>query len=246
MVFISFRINIACNELRKTGESEAEKADLSIPASYTGVLPCASCPGIRYALILGDENFTEASWYIDRDPEPFVTEGIWETSGDTLRLFDDDRNRIKTFLVEGRHLILLDQSDNRITGQLEDHYKLEPVSDYHSIAEHHERLKNQGVEFIASGNEPFWSVQIHTNNSITFTTPENTLFSDTFVEADVVDLSDGNEVKIYYYQVESAEIILQIDPVYCQDTMSGFLFTHVVQVSYDDINYEGCGSFISE
>ena len=79
-IFISFRINIACNELRKSGEAEQENAELSIPSSFTGILPCADCPGIQYVLTLDENSFTEVSRYKDRSSEPFITEGAWSQS----------------------------------------------------------------------------------------------------------------------------------------------------------------------
>ncbi len=244
-VFISFRINIACNELRKSGETEQENTELSIPSSFTGILPCADCPGIQYVLTLDDNSFTEVSWYKDRSHEPFVTEGSWDQSGDTLRIFENEQDHLKTFLIEGRQLILLDQGEGKITGDLEDKYRLEPVADYQSVKEHHNRLRDEGVEFIASGNEPFWSVRISNDEKLTYTTPDTSIVADTFVKADVEDKREGKETIIYYYRMDSSEYVLQAEPVYCQDTMSGFLFTHTVQFSIDETVYEGCGKFLN-
>jgi len=243
-IFISLRINVACSELEKLSDEETNEESFSIPVSYSGVLPCASCPGIQYSLVLEDEKFTEASWYIDRDPNPFVNKGTWQQSADTLRLFDDSDELLKTFLLDDREIVLLDQSEEQISGDLADNYRLAEVSEFMSIKEHHQKLGEDGIEFTASGNEPFWSVRISRDRELNYQTPDRSILLDARKLIDSKSEPSAGNTIIYHAVSDTSEYILQINPVHCQDNMSGFLFTHTVTFTIDNKLYRGCGTFL--
>jgi uncharacterized membrane protein len=243
-IFISLRINVACSELEKLSDEEVPEETFSVPVSYSGVLPCASCPGIQYSLVLEDEKFTEASWYIDKDPNPFVKNGTWQQSADTLRLFDDSGELLKSFLLEGREIILLDETEERISGDLADNYRLFEISEFISIQEHLQALKKDGIEFTASGNEPFWSVRISTDRKLNYQTPDTSISIDARKLADSKSEPSAGNTIIYHALSGTSEYILQINPVHCQDDMSGFLFTHSVTFTIDNKLYRGCGTFL--
>ena len=57
--------------------------------AYTGVLPCADCPGIKTRLTLkGDGGFELTTQYLDRQPAPVTVRGqfTWATSGNAITL----------------------------------------------------------------------------------------------------------------------------------------------------------------
>lgn len=86
------------------GKSAAAAAKTPVPANtsvapasieseafagkFSGVLPCASCPGIDIALILrGDGSFRLSETYQDEPGGgPFVSEGHWRAESDGKRL----------------------------------------------------------------------------------------------------------------------------------------------------------------
>lgn len=243
-IFISLRINVACSELEKLSDEKTAEETFSIPVSYSGVLPCASCPGIRYVLVLEDEGFTEASWYIDRDQLPIVQKGDWQQTSDTLRLFDDSGELLKSFLLDDRDIILLDQTEEQNTGDLADSYSLTEVSEFSSILEHHQKLKEDGIKFTASGNEPFWSVRINADRKLNYQTPDTSISLDARKLIDSKSESAENSTVIFHAELEGTEYILQINPVHCQDDMSGFLFTHTATITIGNNLYRGCGIFL--
>lgn len=106
LIFISFRINVACNQLEK--EPADEETGLVIPSTYETVLPCASCPGIEYSLTLDENLFLEKNTYIDRSNVPVQIEGIWEIQSDTLILMNDKELIHKRFMITNGSLTLLD------------------------------------------------------------------------------------------------------------------------------------------
>lgn len=235
-VFISIRLSIAFNQISKSAQEKAETAPVELPATYFGTIPCASCPGINYQLELTESSFTETMLYIDESDEPVVNRGDYIIRGDTLVMNPEGNGERNYVLLSDDHAVLLDQAGERITGELADNYILERSADEKSIHNHHNRLRSEGIDFVASGNEPFWSVQADFDNSIIYRTPESEISFPGFQPGSSTgwDLeSDGHTLRI------------SIEEEPCRDTMSGFLFTHAVTIQLDGENeMNGCGKFL--
>lgn len=236
-IFISIRLSVACEQLHKE-KANSEDHQPEIPAAFSGTISAASAPGVEYFLVIEEEKFKEVSWFIDRDPTPFTTEGTWELNGDTLRLFSENGEHIKSFLYSTHELLLLDLKEQQISGDLSEDYILHPISEFKSVRNHHQKLKNDGVIFSASGNEPFWSIRINSENQITYRTPDVSL-----TEKLTRDFS-GRDLITFSISVNSMEAEFNVLEEYCMDTMSGFLFTHTITKSYNGQLVEGCGQFL--
>jgi len=231
-LFILFRVHTALNQMNKS-ESASEHQFDDFPVVFTGVTPCADCPGIDYTLVLEENRFTELSHYIDRGENLFRNEGTWTINSDTLKLFLTEEDIHKAFLFGDDSLTMLDRDLQKITGELEDNYTMDRAPEEESIRSNHSKLRDDGINFLASGNEPFWNVQIDFDESLTFKTPES---ETTFP---ISDFSEQLEEEQVTYQ--SDEFQISYSPGFCRDSMSGFLFTHIVTVQYDEQTYEGCG-----
>ncbi|MDX1642441.1 MAG: copper resistance protein NlpE N-terminal domain-containing protein, partial [Balneolaceae bacterium] len=215
---------------------------INLPAMYTGSLPCADCPSIRYSLIIDDSSFTEISIY-DNDPNArFKKNGPWTVMGDTLSILDSENSPIKRFLVNEESLFLLDRENQEITGDLADKYTLERTGNQPSIREHHQKLASQGFKFFAGGNEPFWSVKMDSLNQLIFETPDST---QRFGRAD--SSKKGDQVSLSA-STESRRLTIQSEDKYCQDSMNGYLFpqnvTLILQTTERD-TLSGCGLFLN-
>ncbi len=115
VTFISFRINVACNQLdKKPDDPSSSPTNLNISTDYEAVLPCASCPGIKYRLNLTENRFIESNVYIDRSDQPVEIDGTWEIQADRLILIKEDDRVHKRFIISNRSLILLDNEGDRI------------------------------------------------------------------------------------------------------------------------------------
>lgn len=63
----------------------------SLPASFSGQLPCADCPGIYTRLnLFADNSFYLRQQYQDRQPGTFYAVGRWRHQQDSLQLISDD------------------------------------------------------------------------------------------------------------------------------------------------------------
>ncbi|TLX72817.1 META domain-containing protein [Labilibacter sediminis] len=108
-------------------------------------------------------------------------------------------------------------------------------------------MQNKGVDFFASGNEPFWSLEIGFDHVMRFKTL-------TGIDSIVVSVSEPEQIvdkSIVRYKGKSdqGEISVTIEMKGCEDSMSGVKKPYVVQVSTKQTNDEkysefyGCGEY---
>ena len=114
VLFISFRVNVACNELR-SDRSSGETKHIELPVSFSGTIPCNSCPDIQYFLTLESEKYVENSLPIDEETAPLHTEGLWELKSDTLYIYSEYDIPVKRFLWRDYEIILLDQDNSKVS-----------------------------------------------------------------------------------------------------------------------------------
>ena len=243
--FISFRLYIAFNaaSFSAGADNRQESYDfpVGLPAVYTGTLPCASCPGIDTHLLIDSTGFREITGYIDEDGGPVATYGTWETSATDTLFLNSDNELYKTYLIENGSLRLLDQAGNRIEGDLEENYLLTYSDMENQIRNRHEELRVEGFTFIASGNEPFWSVQVTGKDYVIYQTPEMRKSGE--LDQRRFD-SSSSELIAQFGSGETLE--LNISEEICQDSMSGFMFSHTVTIQYEGEEENGCGRFLNE
>ncbi|MGF1686548.1 copper resistance protein NlpE [Photobacterium japonica] len=94
--------------------------------TYTGILPCASCEGIKTEVVLHKNGtYTLTELYLGEAGDAFEYEGTfnWNTAGNTIALPAVGSAGAKFFVGESQ-LFRLDQDGNRVTGELAEHYIL--------------------------------------------------------------------------------------------------------------------------
>ena len=237
VVFIIIRVNIALNYSSGPGSAEDYTPDL--PIAYTGTLPCASCPGIEYELRLEEGQFTEFKRYIDRDPGHFTRTGSWEISGDRLTIESKDAGDRKEFLISDERLRPIHSDSDDISGEPDEISVLERNSEFQSILDRHRELREEGVTFLASGNEPFWSFRILEGDTLVYLKPDFEMKSRSL---EIIQKESGREYRADFGSEQEIEI--KTEREFCQDTMSGFKFTHVVTLTENGVTNQGCGRYL--
>jgi uncharacterized lipoprotein NlpE involved in copper resistance len=112
-------------------------APIAPPATYTGLLPCADCPGIDYQLNLrADHRYRLRLTYRDRDTV-FDTRGRWQLTGGGKRLVLREAKAKATprqwaVTDDGRRLRMLDRSGQPIQSPL--HYELTRAAAFAPLA----------------------------------------------------------------------------------------------------------------
>lgn len=99
--------------------------------TYQGVLPCASCEGIKTTITLtADGQYQLQSIYLGEEPANQFDESgsfSWDDSGGKIRL-NSESNEARWFRVEENALRQLDIEAEVISGELAEHYRLAKVS----------------------------------------------------------------------------------------------------------------------
>lgn len=103
-----------------------------------------------------------------------------------------------------------------------------------------------GVVFFARGNEPFWSLNIYSDNKIVFfemNQPEIVAFN--YKE----EKSDRENEIVISAQTDKVELVVTILRDSCKDNMSGEIFDHQASVrlknsSSEEIVLNGCGRYL--
>lgn len=116
------------------GESNGEAAvdghnsrnSLDWAGTYSGILPCADCPGIETVVTLSsDGTYQRSMFYLEEAVSPLVDNGSfsWDESGNRIAL-DIGSDQVEQYQVEENQLSRLDIEGQRITGNLASYYVL--------------------------------------------------------------------------------------------------------------------------
>ena len=121
----------AVNETeRLPSATTADSSQLSLDwvGTYSGVIPCASCPGIDTRITLHkDRTFERARRYIDESPAPTADSGTfaWNDAGSIVTFSPADGGSRESYQVGEHRLFQLDQQGRRIEGDLAALYVLD-------------------------------------------------------------------------------------------------------------------------
>jgi len=155
--------------------ADSSRLSLDWLGTYSGVVPCASCPGIETKVTLNaDQSFELSMRYIDENPIPITMSGRfeWNDAGSKIRLTDDN-GEVRRYQVGEHRLFMLDQEGNRIEGELAPAYILD--QHVHDAAIEDRRwvlieLRGQAIELDEDQREAFLTLRsedsrLHGNSS---------------------------------------------------------------------------------
>jgi uncharacterized membrane protein len=207
---------------------------------YYGYVPCADCEGIMtYLLLNPDLTYRLEETYYKKDDKVFLTNGSWKFDNGKIVLTEGDKIR-QSYLAENGKLWQLDYEGNRISGNLGDKYVLnrQQKADNSSL----KGKADAGIDFVAGGNEPFWSLDIDKGKSLTFNSPNiKTPISTPYAEPTIT-----NGIREYTIETESTKLKLKISPQFCSDGMSDFIYEYKVDLELNKKKYSGCGRLLHE
>ncbi len=109
------------------GDGDSSRTSLDWAGTYSGVTPCADCPGIRTTVHLRDDgSFERTLVHIDRGPVPEVETGSfsWNEAGSTV-ILESVNGASQLYQVGEGRLFHLDREGQRISGELANQYTLD-------------------------------------------------------------------------------------------------------------------------
>lgn len=241
--------------INEKNKEEMMKIAKDISGSYSGDLPCSDCDQINYKLTLnGDLTYSSQVLFKGKSDELIKENGEYIISKGVIMLIKQESS-MKFFQIKNNSLLMLDKNSNEFTGDQENRYKLLPITN-HINSEKSSGKKNylidkykNGIDFYASGNEPFWSLNMDFSKNFQFKNLDG--FEMNVPPVKAVHAMDANVLR--YRSVEiSGEMVIQIIKEKCQDTMADEEYNYSVSVDIkmkEDNDYKtfnGCGNYIPD
>ncbi|NML36402.1 hypothetical protein HHL17_04270 [Chitinophaga sp. G-6-1-13] len=206
-----------------------------ITGTYQGTLPCADCPGMDYQISLFDDHtFTELVSYQGRGQGiAFTEKGTWQQINDSI-VSIKKKTDSSSFLASDSKLLVLDKQGKRIEGALASNYVLKPVEggDRRDLLA---QKAGAGITFTATGNEPFWSLDLEARK-ILF----HTASGDSVVAPLPAPRPNTDTLKVY----TTPQLTVTIRNTMCTDDMSGLMRPNSVEVKTKEQTYHGCGEYL--
>lgn len=117
----------------QTSQGDNSQNALDWAGVYSGVVPCASCPGIQTVIKLNsDLTYRLEATYIDQEGAPLVKTGKfeWNEKGHSITLLGFEKGEgSNRYQVGENRLIQLDLEGNKVSGALADQYVLNKGSE---------------------------------------------------------------------------------------------------------------------
>ncbi|WP_133492602.1 YbaY family lipoprotein [Alcanivorax sp. 24] len=100
-----------------------------------------------------------------------------------------------------------------------------------------QKVREQGAQFWAAGNEPGWSLAIFPQVKLELVTD----YGETTVAAPDPGPREEGGKTLYQTSNEDTDLTVEIEQSLCQDDMSGKEYPYTVVVRYGDTTLNGCG-----
>lgn len=219
-----------------------------LEGTYYGVVPCASCVGINTELILNKDKTYKRTELYNKGGRPEVIKPI-ETTGtytlnDGILVLSAGVEEMNKFKINSESEIEMVKMNGKPSenlremfilkkGEKPDNFSLQPIYP----------KKVGGVGFRATGNEPFWSLEIDFSKNMVFKTMEGDSLVFPISEPTQLENEEG-----IAYESPNGELKVTILNETCQDDMSGNEFQHKVNIELnsEQISYKkaaGCGNY---
>jgi uncharacterized membrane protein len=219
---------------------ENSTVDDSLPlGAYQGIFPCKDCDGVQQTILFNtDKTFREEQMIWSKNETPKISEGNWQIKDGKIELIQNNKPVIS--FIKKRDTLLAVEI-NRILISNSSNYMLTK----RNLAINNpvwEKKKLEGIDFAAIGNEPFWSLDIDFEKSISFKLADWKKPVITGIEKPI----SNKDSTIYKLKSDTTVWTITIYSQFCNDGMSDYLYQYKVNVKYNGILYKGCGVMLSK
>ena len=107
------------------GVAEAADALADISGTYTGILPCADCEGLKTTIILNsDKSYEIDEEYLGKKVTNKTNGRPWIVKDDIVTLDSMKNSKPVKYKIEDNSIVQLDANGNKMTGPMADKYIL--------------------------------------------------------------------------------------------------------------------------
>ncbi len=205
-----------------------------IPAgTFYGIIPCADCNGIEtYIELNANKTGMIQEKYLGKEDKVSIASIRWQMKQNIVTLYENETQK-GSYQFSNSQLKKLDINGKPIKGSLASKYILlkKSVATTNSAWMN---KKQKGIDVIAMGNEPSWSLELDFEKDFNFTSIE----SDPITTAATkpvfenggwtVKASSGNNV-----------LDIRIEPRYCNDGMSDRVYQYYAIATVNGKTYKG-------
>lgn len=236
----------ACGNGRQTVRNEP--AAQFVAGSWRGLLPCADCPGIDYTLNLhAGGHYEETMVYQERAVDPFKSGGAWKLGKDSIVTLQAATGNNKQYLrFTGKDLIVLGADKKEAPAVMADRFRLtrRPEGSDRATQDRLER----GIIFAATGNEPFWSVELTAKGQVFFKAMDGPEMQ---AQAKKDVARDEQAHNSRYTATQGSNILaLSVIQKKCTDDMSGAMSNWSVEAVFTENGkekvFQGCGTYMGD
>ena len=231
-------------------DTEAVVVDMNVApndvlGTWHGFIPCPGCVGYTYDLVLMDDySFEERIIYEDRENEPVTRVGTWKVTEGIVELSGDDPERRRFSLSAAGELRMLDLAGKPINEELQAQYSLKRDT---TFEEEETRLledsKKTGIDFVATGHNPGWLLEIDRENEMLFKTRP---MGEVNLSAPTPSPDVNGNVTVYRVTTGAGALVVELTEQLCKDAMSGKERPYTIRVTANGKVYTGCGLYLGE
>lgn len=212
----------------------------SIPAGFfQGMLPCNGCEGIQQTIFFETDNtykLEELNWGSKQPARK--QNGRWEKKGDTILLYT--RNTVASRFQFKSDSLYTVFRDGKTIGTTEMQQFILVRKPSGTANDAWRQKGEQGIDFYAIGNEPFWNIEIDNERMILFKVAD-------WQKPIIVPIEIPKTFRdsIVYIIPDSNKLRITILNEFCGDGMSDFLYEQKVHVRYKGQLFKGCGMYLT-
>ena len=207
---------------------------------YQGITPCADCPGIKTSLTINpDFTYSKSTIYLESGPQILKSRGTWRAKNDSVIVLNENGNQVQ-YRTRPNLLLITDAKGQLVENSMANSGKLFKIDQDISVEGDYSSQKQEGISFFASGNEPFWSLELKGQEEAKFTLAGKSAISFTKLTVEY-----GEGVTVVKGQEKNQEMEVTIYDFPCVNDMSGLISGSYVEIKLGKDLYKGCGRILS-
>ena len=186
--------------------------------------------GIQHTIAFyNDQSYQLQEKYISANKDSIViTRGNWSPSDGYIWLYKDQ-------VVNGRYRWKGDTLQY-FSPLDKESFSMQPLTDANHNAAWRKKAE-LGVSVVGIGNEPFWSIEVMRQDSISFTLPD----WKQPVVLKINSTTSGTDSTAYIAKNDSINLRVTVLPFFCSDGMSDYIYSNKMKIWFNDQLYEACG-----
>ncbi len=209
------------------------------PIAYQGFFPCKDCEGIRQTVLFyKDKTFQEEHVKQGNNHHRQKSYGNWAIKNGQIVLTEAKNHEISFRLINDT---LYATTIKNVA--IKDSFKYYLVNKKLALENPvWIKKRNNGIDFVGIGNEPFWNVEIRNGKNLHFKLAD----WKSPVIAPIESVSENVDSTVYRFNSNHEKWSVIIYSEFCSDGMSDLLYQYKVKVFYNEQTYTGCGIMLNE